>query len=127
MKLISIMKGAKFGIFAIDTSDEVFIEACPAKEFITQMEESSRKSLTAILKRHADQGPIFNKEKSRPLWQGIYEFKTRQGDRVYYFYDSGRLTILTHGSIKPSGQAQLAAEVQKAIDMKHLYISSGGI
>ena len=126
MRLIPIMEGAKFSISAIDTSDDPSIKACPAEEFIIQMNESSRKSLTAILKRHKDHGPVLNKEKSRLLGQGIYEFKTRQNDRMYYFYDSGRLTILTHGSIKPKGQ-QLSAEVSRAVSLKNLYFSSKGV
>ena len=58
MKLVPIMKGAKFSILAIDTSDDAAIKACPVEEFITQMSESSKKSLTAILKKHKDLGPI---------------------------------------------------------------------
>ena len=126
MRLIPIMKGAKFSILALDTSDDVSIKACPAEEFITQMNESSKRSLAAILKRHKDHGPILNEVKSRLLWQGIYEFKTRQGDRMYYFYDSGRLTILTHGSIRPK-KRQLSAEVTRAVSLKSLYFSSKGV
>jgi len=126
MRLIPIMKGAKFSILAIDRSDDASVKDCPAEEFITQMNESSRKSLTAILKRHMDHGPVLNTEKSRPLWQDIYEFKTRQNDRMYYFYDSGRLTILTHGSIKPKGK-QLSDEVSRAVSLKNLYFNSKGV
>ncbi len=126
MRLIPIIKGAKFSISAIDKSDDASVKDCPAEEFITQMNESSRKSLTAILKRHIDHGPILNKEKSRLLWQDIYEFKTRQGDRMYYFYDIGRLTILTHGSIKPK-ERQLSAEVSRAVSLKDLYFDSKGV
>ena len=126
MRLIPIMKGAKFSILAIDRSDDASVKDCPAEEFITQMNESSRKSLTAILRRHKDHGPILNKEKSRLLWQDIYEFKTRQGDRMYYFYDIDRLTILTHGSIKPKEQ-QLSAEVSRAVSLKDLYFGSKGV
>jgi hypothetical protein len=126
MRLIPIIKGAKFNISAIDKSDDASVKDCPAEEFITQMNESSRKSLTAILKRHIDHGPILNKEKSRLLWQDIYEFKTRQGDRMYYFYDIGRLTILTHGSIKPK-ERQLSTEVSRAVSLKDLYFDSKGV
>ena len=126
MRLIPIMNGVKFRISAIDKSDDPFVRDCPAEEFITQMNESSKKSLTAILKRHKDHGPILNEEKSRLLWQDIYEFKTRQGDRMYYFYDIGRLTILTHGSIKPKAQ-QLLTEVSRAVSLKDLYFDSKGV
>jgi hypothetical protein len=126
MKLMPIMEGARFRILAIDISDDPSGKICPAEEFIVNMSESSKKSLTAILKRHKDHGPILNKEKSRLLWDDIYEFKTRQGDRLYYFYDTDRLTILTHGSIKPKGQ-QLSAEVSRAVSLKNLYFNLKGV
>ena len=75
MKLIPIMEGTRFSILSIDTSDNASVKACPAEEFIMQMSDSSKKSLTAILKRHKDHGPILNEEKSRLLWQDIYEYK----------------------------------------------------
>ena len=126
MRLILIMAGTKFNIFAIDRSSDAAIKDCPAEVFIMQMSESSKKSLTAILNRHKDHGPILNKEKSLPLSHDIYEFKTRQGDRMYYFYDIGQLTILTHGSIKPKEQ-QLSAEVSRAVSLKDLYFDSKGV
>ena len=125
MRLIPIMKGDKFRVLAIDTSDDPSIKACPVEEFITQMEKSSKNSLSNILRRHADRGPIINKEKSRLLWDDIYEFKTRQNDRMYYFFDSGGLTILTHGSIKPK-KKQLSTEVQRAVTMRNLYLDMKG-
>ena len=126
MRLVPIMKGAKFSISAIDRSNVASVKDCPAEEFITKMNESSRRSLTAILKRHKDHGPILNQEKSRLLWQDIYEFKTRQGDRMYYFYDIDQLTILTHGSIKPK-KKQLSVEVSIALSLKDLYFDSKGV
>jgi len=125
MRLIPIMEGTKFSILALDTSNDEAIKDCPAEEFIMQMSDSSKKTLTATLNRHKDHGPLWNEEKSRLLWQGIYEFKTRQGDRIYYFYDSGRLTILTHGSVRPKGQ-QLSDEVSRAVRLKDLYFNSKG-
>jgi len=126
MRLIPIMEGTKFSILAIDKSDDASVKDCPAEEFIMQMSDSSKKSLTAILNRHKEHGPILNEQKSRLLWQDIFEFKTRQGDRIYYFYDSGRLTILTHGSVRPQGR-QLSGEVSRAVRLKDLYFDSKGV
>jgi len=120
------MEGTKFSILAIDKSDDASVKDCPAEEFIMQMSDSSKKSLTAILNRHKEHGPILNEQKSRLLWQDIFEFKTRQGDRIYYFYDSGRLTILTHGSVRPQGR-QLSGEVSRAVRLKDLYFDSKGV
>jgi hypothetical protein len=123
MKLVPIMEGTKFKIWAVDISDNPSIKDCPAEDFILQMGETSRKSLVATLKRHKDHGPVLNEEKSRYLYQDIYEFKTRQGDRVYYFYDINQFTILTHGSVKPKGK-QLSNEVSRAVEIKDLYFNS---
>ena len=126
MKLVPILiTGARQRIYGIDISDEASIEHCPAKDFIADMASASRKSLTAILNHHANHGAIFNPEKSRQLSDDIFEFKTRQGDRMYYFFAPGRRTILTHGSRKPK-KLQLVQEVQRAARLREQYLQSGG-
>jgi adenine specific DNA methylase Mod len=115
MRLVKIGSGAKFDIFAVNLSEDAIID-CPAKKFIEGLTPQEQKSLVNILNLHAAQGPIKNEQKSRKLRDGIFEFKTRQGSRVLYFYSGRRRTILSHGfpKCKP---AELAEEIAKA--MRH--------
>jgi hypothetical protein len=75
---------------------------CPAEEFLKHLErtdKASYKSLAHTITLHADYGTIRNKEKSKII-EGrgnLLEFKTRNGDRLVYFYLPGHRTILTHG------------------------------
>ena len=126
MKRIPLRAGERYRIYAIDRSSDPDAEDCPAKSFIESMSIPSRRAMIVILHRHADHGPIKNVQKSRQLTGDIYEFKTRQGDRLYYFYappdvDGGPgLTILTHGSPKRK-RVQLQGEIEKAQRLKEAY------
>ena len=57
--------------------------------------------LAWLRKSIAEHGPPKNKEKSRPLSRYIYELKHKRL-RLFYFFDSGRRLIVTHGAAKPS-------------------------
>ncbi len=88
---------------------------CPAADYLEHLrhhDQASWKSMVSVLKAHADFGPLFNPEKSRPIkgFEGLLEFKSRQGDRMLYFHE-GRMTILTHGFHKGS---PAAVEYQRA-------------
>jgi hypothetical protein len=89
---------------------------CPAEDFIQAIGASNKasiKALTNLLIRHADHGQIWDPQKSKRITKsGIFEFKTMQGDRLLYFYDLGRKTIVTHGFHKgnPAKQEYRLAE-----------------
>lgn len=120
MKQVLLIEGSRFRIFAVDISSDETVEDCPVMDFIAEMAEPSRKSLLALLRMHADHGPITNERRSRKLSENIFEFKTRQADRVYYFYNPGGQTILTHGSRKPSS-SMVRNEVQREERMMAQY------
>ena len=86
---------------------------------------ASHKTLVAVLKLHADNGPIHNERKSRLLKgsDGIYEFKSRQGDRITYFYPSGErgVTILTHGFHKGDKGDNVNTQIRRAENLKSRY------
>jgi hypothetical protein len=115
MKPSTVRTGKSFLIMAIDLTDDPNIEDCPTKSFINALTDSEQKSIINLLKRHAEAGPIQDITKSRELRNGIFEFKTRQGIRILYFYAPGRRTILTHGFKKG---ARLADEISRAARMK---------
>jgi hypothetical protein len=99
MELKILRTGKIYNIYAIILDNG----ECPAEDFIRSLkltDPASSKSLTNILARHADHGQIWNRQKSKRVHTKsgtTLEFKTKQGDRVLYFYDRGRKTILTHG------------------------------
>jgi len=93
-----LKKGLRFTIMAVVLDDG----ACPAEEFLERLkikDSTSHKSLVNLLARHADFGEIRNKQKSRVIEgrENLVEFKTKQGDRLVYFYLPGARTVLTHG------------------------------
>ena len=120
MRLQLVTSGVKFKIHAIDLSNDPVEMDCPAWAFIQSMDTASRKSITAVMKLQTDHGPIKNEQKSRLLGDGIFEFKTRQGDRVFYFYARAGTTVLTHGCKKPK-RSQLPVEIEKAQRLRQLY------
>ena len=115
-----MLRGQVFDVYAVDLTTTVN-EDCPAAEFISQMPEASRKSMLNVLRRHATVGPIRNVQKSRELRDGIFEFKSRQGDRLLWFYDPERRgdTVITHGFHKG---ARLETEVARAKRLRDQYL-----
>ena len=125
MKLRLVTKGRRFILYAIDLSDDPGVSNCPVMEFLDDLKRStpaSHKTLVAVLKLHADNGPIHNERKSRMLkgGDGIYEFKSRQGDRIAYFYPSGRrgITIITHGFHKGDN---VRTQIRRAENLRNRY------
>lgn len=122
MHLSLVVSGRKFSVYALVTSSSPDGEECAARQFMkaTESDKGITKSLTNLFSRHAHAGPIYNKQQSRELKDGIYEFKTRQGARVLWFYASERRTILTHGFMKGD---PLDAHIERAIGLRELFLA----
>ncbi len=120
MKLSLQYRGRIFHILAIDLDNG----SCPAVGFLEQVKRrnpASHKSLVNLYMRHADFGHIRNIRKSRAIEgrQNLLEFKSKQGDRLLYFYLSGSRTVLAHGFHKG---APAKAEYDKAEKMRDQYL-----
>ena len=117
-----LLEGQAFRVYTLCWSHNA-VEHCPAVEFLDEISEPSRKSLLALMQQHAERGPILNLRRSRPLGDGIFEFKSRQGDRMLYFYPTGQRgdTILTHGFRKGS---RLGTEIARAKALRAEYLQS---
>ncbi|MBI4330130.1 MAG: type II toxin-antitoxin system RelE/ParE family toxin [Chloroflexi bacterium] len=116
MRLRLEYRGNKFDIYAIvlDNGD------CPAVAFKDRLKQehfASYGSLVHTMKEHADSGPILNITRSRAIKgrSNLFEFKSKRGDRMLYFYLSGRRTVLTHGFHKGDPEK---AEYEKAEKMR---------
>jgi hypothetical protein len=99
------MEGPRFRILALELNDG----SCPAEDYLIGLETrspASHKRMLSVLKHHADSGPIKNKKISRALegerYQGLLEFKTPQGARLFYAYAPGGITVLLNGCDKAS-------------------------
>jgi hypothetical protein len=119
MRLKLLKTGKMSSIYAVVLDNGT----CPAEGFLEQVRRrdlASHKSLINILTRHADHGVLRNKRKSKVIEgrANLLEFKTRQGDRLVYFYLPDRKTVLTHGFRKG---ASASSEFDKAEAMRDQY------
>ncbi|OGO24799.1 MAG: hypothetical protein A2Z28_01550 [Chloroflexi bacterium RBG_16_51_9] len=121
MKIELQYRGQKFNIYAIINDDG----RCPSIDFLEQVKQNdpaSHKSLVNLYTRHADHGPIKNIRKSRLLRGNLLEFKSRQGDRILYFYLPAGKTILTNGFHKG---VPAETEYRKAERMREQFLREG--
>jgi hypothetical protein len=125
MRIELFYKGQKFDIYVIVTNDG----ERPAIDFLAQLKQAnttSHKTIINVLLRHAEHGPILNEEKSRPIkgkkYDGLYEFKSKQGARLLYFYLKGKITVLTSGFQKG---APANIEYKKARTMRDQIMKEG--
>lgn len=122
-----IRRGARFRLMAIGTQENEKIHL-PYLEF---QQEAIRRAgtewpkLVRIIDHTADAGPPKDEEKSKPLREGIFEFRTKGGLRLLWFYDEGRVVICVNGYIK-QGQKTPNAEIDAAIQWKNKYFAAKG-
>jgi hypothetical protein len=120
-----IRRGARFRLMAIGTQENEKVHL-PYLDF--QQEALSRAAkewpkLVRILDHTADAGPPKDEEKSKLLREGIFEFRTKGGLRLLWFYDEGRVLICVNGYIK-QGQKTPNAEIDAAIQWKNKYFTA---
>ncbi len=112
MRLRLVAQGAKFDVSVLDRSSEPGRSNEPAWTFFSQLGSKEQKAMQHRIVKHAEGGPLRNVEHSRHLDDGIFEFKTRFGDRLLWFYDGPRQTVLTNG-FKKGDSARAAIDVAK--------------
>ncbi len=88
----------------------------PAKEFLLSLDYDMRAKMVRLLELLQKNGPALREPYSKELGDGIFELRARVGSdisRLLYFYDEGKLVLLTNGFIKktqktPKNQIELA-------------------
>jgi hypothetical protein len=120
-----IKQGAKFRLIAVGTqeSEKVHLPFLDFQEEATSREPREWPKLVRIMDYAADAGPPKDEEKSKPLRAGIFEFRTKGGLRLLWFYDEGRVVICVNGYIK-RGQKIPTAEMDAAIQWKTKYFAA---
>jgi phage-related protein len=79
--------------------------------------------MVRILDYVIEAGPLKDAEKSKQLREGIFEFRTKGGLRLLWFYDEGRVVICVNGYIK-QGQKTPRQQIDEAIQWKSRYFEA---
>ena len=93
----------------------------PAEEFILSQDNKMQAKLFMTLEFLEDKGPLLREPYSKPLGDGIFEVRAKQGSdisRVLYFFVVGKKIILTNGFVKktqktPPGEIDRAKRYRK--------------
>lgn len=120
-----IKRGASFRLIAIgmQENDKIKLPYLEFQEAALSRAAKEWPKLVRILDHVADNGPPRDEEKSKLLREGIFEFRTKGGLRLLWFYDEGRVVICVNGYIK-QGQKISNAEIDAAIQWKDNYFSA---
>lgn len=88
----------------------------PAEDFILSQDAKMQAKIFATLELLEIKGPGLREPFSKPLGDGIFEVRAKQGSdisRVLYFFVVGRKVILTNGFIKKTQKAP-SREIDRA-------------
>lgn len=88
----------------------------PAEEFILSQDKKMQAKLFMALEFLEEKGPMLREPYSKPLGDGIFEVRAKQGSdisRVLYFFVVGKRIILTNGFVKKT-QKTPTNEIERA-------------
>ncbi|MCR4642620.1 MAG: type II toxin-antitoxin system RelE/ParE family toxin [Lachnospiraceae bacterium] len=91
----------------------------PAKDFLLSLDYKMRAKMLRMLEMLQLNGPALRLPYSEELEDGIFELRTKVGSditRLLYFYDDGKLIILSNGFVKKSRKTP---EQEKALAKKY--------
>lgn len=111
--------GRRFAIYALVVDGD-----CQIEDMLAALERDDADlvaSAVQLLDRVANHGPPKNKEKSRPVGDGIFELKPKRL-RICYFYDANCMIVCTHGFEKPPRKVQ-DREIKKAVELRETYFN----
>jgi hypothetical protein len=113
--------GTKFDIYA--WGDEAHCDTLEFLEQLWQNSTSDANRLLYLITRTASYGALSNKQQSRSLRDGIFEFKAPSTARLLWFYDANRIIICTHGfSGKRSKGKTPRGEIDRAKEIRMKYL-----
>jgi hypothetical protein len=110
-----IRRGARFRLIAVGTQDNEKIHL-PYLEF---QEEALRRAATEwpklvrIMDHTAEAGPPKDEEKSKPLREGIFEFRTKGGLRLLCFMMKGALSFVPMVTSNKDRKRQMRKSTQQ--------------
>ena len=90
---------------------------------LKRTDSTARAQLTALLERVACDAPQRDPQRSRHVGAGVYEFKTLQGWRLFYFFDRDHVIICTELCRKPKPR-ELRTIVRRAQSVRARYLEA---
>lgn len=96
----------------------------PAEEFILAQDKKMQAKIFMALEFLEEKGPALREPFSKPLGDGIFEVRAKQGSnisRVLYFFVVGQKVILTNGFVKKT-QRTPSHEITRAKHYRDDYI-----
>jgi putative component of toxin-antitoxin plasmid stabilization module len=92
---VRVKHGDAFSIYVLEENG-----ACDLLEFLERIDECELARIYRYWVRTADIGLIRNPDQSKAVGDGIYEFRTYGGVRVFYFLDVGKVVVCANGYVK---------------------------
>jgi len=121
LTLHTLAKGKQANIYALGDGGSVQVI-----DFLEEMEQKRPKEvakMAALLDRVIEHGIPKDKQKCRTLGNKLYEFKTRGGLRIVWFWDEEKMVICTHG-FKKSTQKTPRGQIERALSKKADYFEA---
>ncbi|MEI9865183.1 MAG: type II toxin-antitoxin system RelE/ParE family toxin [Limisphaerales bacterium] len=114
---IKIKSGIAFSIWRLEENGK-----CEMLEFWENMDNGYRAKIDRSFRWTVENGLLRNNEKFKYIGDGLYEFRTIDGVRVFCFLDEGKMLICTGGYIKKKDKLD-PAEISRAKILKSKYES----
>lgn len=118
--LVSLYEGKSWHVVALKITGQ-----CPTHDYLEHAEKRNRKDrdrLVSRIQRVADMAHFRNTEVFNNEGDGIYAFKTREGLRLYAFFDAGHLIVTVSGSDKPKKKQQ-QKDIAEAAKWRDRYLA----
>ena len=96
----------------------------PAREFVDSLDEKAAARLDAFIERLRLSGNRMKGKFVKKLAGGIFELRVKQFDRIFrvlYFYQPGRLIVITSGFQKKTEQTP-PTEIARAEKLRGLWL-----
>lgn len=112
---VKVKSGNAFSIYVLEENGK-----CDLLSFFESLPAGEMSKIERYLDRTKDYGLIRNTEIFKAIGNGLFEFRTWRGVRVFCFVDSGKLMVCTSGYIKKRNKLD-NSEINRAEIWKRKY------
>lgn len=117
LKAVTVKAGRAFHVQALEEDGK-----CPFLDFLNNLDENNSAQIQRYIERTAEIGLITSPAHSKAYGKktGIFYWRAKNGARVFYFTDVGKVIICAHGYIKKKNKIE-PGEADKALILKAKY------